>query len=169
MGAEYFYCFDKLSYVKGKRPEGCILCHIRDKNPQVQDLTVYRGNYFIVSINLYPYNPGHLLVFPNRHIQDVREYSEKENLKLNDLIHTFLDILDISHRPFGYNIGYNIGLTAGASISHLHCHIIPRYPRETGISDLIAGRRVLVEHPLKTIKKIKKIINSKAFKDKLPP
>ena len=53
-------------------------------------------------------------------------------------------------KPSGYNIGYNMGLAAGASIEHLHLHIIPRYPREIGIAELIAGSRVLVQHPRET-------------------
>ena len=77
MQKDYFFCFDKMSYVKGNnRPDGCILCFIKDKNPDVVDLSVYTDEDFIVSVNLYPYNPGHLIIFPVRHISDIREYIE---------------------------------------------------------------------------------------------
>jgi ATP adenylyltransferase len=66
-----------------------------------------------------------------------------------------LNILDHTHNPKAYNIGYNMGLEAGASIKHLHLHIIPRYPHEIGIADLMAGKRVLVENPKDTVKKIR--------------
>ena len=59
-------------------------------------------------------------------------------------------MLDREMKPAGYNIGYNMGLSAGASIEHLHLHIIPRYPREIGIVELISGSRVLVQHPRET-------------------
>ncbi|GAB1457465.1 hypothetical protein MASR2M48_27730 [Spirochaetota bacterium] len=58
--------------------------------------------------------------------------------------------MDSTHHPVAYNLGYNMGLSAGASIDHLHLHIIPRYAREIGITELLAGRRVLVQNPLDT-------------------
>lgn len=143
----YFYNFDKMAYIRGTRPEGCILCLIRDGDPHVIDLTVFADELYTVTVNLYPYNPGHLMIFPNRHIVDVRELDHEEERRLTDLSRRFLDLLDRTHQPSGYNIGYNMGLSAGASIDHLHLHIIPRYPREIGIADLVAGKRVLVEDP----------------------
>lgn len=143
----YFFNFDKMEYVKGPRPDGCILCLIRDKSEQVADLTVYADELFTVSVNLYPYNPGHLMVFPNRHIEDVRNYTTEEETRATELTRRFLDVLDRTHGPSAYNIGYNMGASAGASIDHLHLHLIPRYPREIGIADLVAGKRVLIEDP----------------------
>jgi ATP adenylyltransferase len=146
----YFFSFDKLDYVRGSRPGGCILCLIRDRSSEVEDLSIWRDDLFIVSVNLYPYNPGHLLVHPVRHIEDVREYTAAECERLDRLQRALLGLLDRAYAPCGYNIGYNMGRAAGASIGHLHLHLIPRYPHETGIADLIAGRRVLVEDPRRT-------------------
>ena len=157
---EYFYALDKLAYLKGRKPEGCILCLVRDKSPEVVDLTVWSDDLFIVSVNLYPYNPGHLIVFPRRHVEDIRAYTEEEERRQNSVVKKFLDVLDRTHAPTAYNIGYNMGLTAGASISHLHLHIIPRYPREIGVADLIAGQRVLVETPLQSADKIRSVLNT---------
>lgn len=128
---------------------------IRDRNPEVIDLSVYRDELFVVSVNLYPYNPGHLLIFPLRHIEDIRDYSPRENRRLEELLRYFLDLSDQSYSPQGYNIGYNMGTPAGGSIAHLHLHLIPRYHRELGIADLIAGKRVLVEDPRETARKLK--------------
>jgi ATP adenylyltransferase len=143
----YFFNFDKMKYVKGPRPTGCILCMIREGSEQVADLTVYADELFTVSVNLYPYNPGHLMIFPNRHIEDVRDYTEREEARATQLTRRFLDVLETTHQPSAFNIGYNMGASAGASIDHLHLHIIPRYPREIGIADLVAGKRVLIEDP----------------------
>jgi ATP adenylyltransferase len=154
----YFFCFDKLAYVQGKRPSGCILCHIRDKNKYVVNLSIYRNEYFVVCINLYPYNPGHIFIFPVRHITDIRDYTEEEERNFTRLQKTFINVLDNIYNPQGYNIGYNMGLASGASIEHLHCHIIPRYPREIGIADLIAGKKVLVESPYDTKTRIKEYL-----------
>ncbi|HUX13420.1 MAG TPA: HIT domain-containing protein [Spirochaetia bacterium] len=152
---EYFFNFEKMAYIKGHRPVGCILCLIRDESPEVVNLTVYRTEYFLAVVNLYPYNPGHLMVFPRRHLLDIREYTVEEEMDLARVNRLLLDVLDRTHAPRAYNIGYNMGPVAGASIDHIHLHIIPRYPRETGIADLLAGKRVLVEDPLQTTEKIR--------------
>jgi ATP adenylyltransferase len=151
----YFFNFDKMKYVKGPRPDGCILCLIRNRSPEVVDLTVYAGDLFTVSVNLYPYNPGHLMIFPNRHLEDVRDYSSEEEQRVTELTRKFLSVLDRTHQPSAFNVGYNMGAVAGASIDHLHLHIIPRYPREIGIADLVAGSRVLIEDPRVTQERIK--------------
>jgi ATP adenylyltransferase len=109
----------------------------------------------MVSVNLYPYNPGHLILFPRRHVTDLRQLSPEERLELEALTDACLTVLDSTHAPGGYNIGYNMGLVAGASIDHLHLHVIPRYPREIGIAELIAGKRVLVEDPRATMEKVR--------------
>ena len=155
MADQYFLCFDKISYVKGERPDGCILCLIREKHANVVDLSVYRDDFFIVSVNLYPFNPGHLIIFPQRHIEDIRDYTSQEEKRLILLQKELLNILDKVYSPKSYNFGYNMGAAAGASIGHLHLHVIPRYPNEIGISDLIAGKKVLMENPFDTVKKIK--------------
>ncbi len=147
-----------MEYLKGTRPDGCILCLIRDGSSEVRKLVVHSSPFFIVSVNLYPYNPGHLLIFPKRHLLDVRELSSEEDEELTKLTRAVLNTLDFTHTPNAYNIGYNMGQTAGASIEHLHLHIIPRYPRETGIADIIAGKRVLVEDPNVTVKRVRKAI-----------
>lgn len=159
----YFFAFDKLDYVRGGRPRGCILCLLRDRDPEVIDLSIWRDELFIVSVNLYPYNPGHLLVSPTRHIEDVREYTEAEWRRLARLEPAVLDLLDRSHHPAGYNIGYNMGSAAGASIGHLHLHIIPRYPNEMGIADLLADRRVLVEDPRQTAEGLRELAAQPPF------
>jgi len=147
---DYFFNFEKLGYLTGDKPEGCILCLVRDGSDSVHRFVVHEAPGFIVSLNLYPYNPGHLLLFPKRHITDVREMDEAERTECGRLTGLCLDVLDATHHPVGYNIGYNMGRPAGASIDHLHLHVIPRYPREIGIAELLAGKRVLVQDPSAT-------------------
>lgn len=154
---EYFFNFDKLGYLKGGRPEGCILCLVRDGSADVDRLVVHETERFLVSLNLYPYNPGHLLVFPKRHVTDIRALQDSEKSELTWLTDLCLDALDRALNPSGFNIGYNMGLTAGASIDHLHLHIIPRYPREIGIVELLAGKRVLVQDPMETLVCLKQV------------
>jgi ATP adenylyltransferase len=159
----YFFNFDKMSYVKGKRPAGCILCLLRDNSPDVVDLTIWRDRFFIASVNLYPYNPGHLLLCPCRHVEDVRELTREEERRMAGMQRWLLGLLDRAYAPHAYNIGFNMGGAAGASINHLHLHIIPRYPRETGIADLIAGARVLVEDPRETARRLSALAAQEPF------
>lgn len=161
--SEYFFNFEKLAYLKTPKPKGCILCLISEKSSAVKNLTVWENGQFIVTVNLYPYNPGHLLIAPRRHITDIRALTSGEEEQLHALQRRFLTILDRIYAPSAYNIGFNMGLAAGASIKHLHLHIIPRYPRETGIADLIAGKRVLVESPIDTMHRIKDLLRRTPF------
>ena len=148
---EYFFNFDKIGYLKNKKPHDCILCLIRDGSNEVERLTVYENRHLVVSLNLYPYNPGHLIIFPRRHITDIRMLEDSEKRTLDLVVDRCLDNLDKVYNPPGYNIGYNLGLVAGASIEHLHLHIIPRYGNEIGIAELLGGKKVLVQNPLESL------------------
>jgi len=143
----FFFNFEKFAYIKGDKPPGCILCGIRDRRPEVVDLCFAESEYFLACINLFPFNPGHLLVFPKRHILDLREFAAAEALDFHQTACALLDALKTCYAPLGFNIGYNMGSAAGGSIEHLHQHIIPRYQREMGMAELIAGQRVTVEDP----------------------
>ncbi|MFA6507056.1 MAG: HIT family protein [Treponemataceae bacterium] len=162
---DYFFNFEKLTYLTGERPSGCILCHIRDGDSSVIDLTVYRKNGFMVCLNLYPYNPGHVIIFPERHVLDIRGFNSSERAELDRTIDLTLNVLDAAMKPAGYNIGCNMGLVAGASIEHIHWHVIPRYPREIGIAELLAGKRVLVDHPLDTQARLKEAFDQSERKN----
>lgn len=146
---EYFFCFDKITYLKRKKDISCILCGLRDKDPEIEDTIVYRNESIAVSVNLYPYTSGHLIVYPLRHIEDMRDLTDTEHCSIKETLNRALTILDSLYAPSGYNIGYNMGPASGASIPHLHMHIIPRYPRELGIAELLGGKKVMVEHPLR--------------------
>ncbi|HUU28752.1 MAG TPA: HIT domain-containing protein [archaeon] len=147
----------KLSYVRGKKPDvECILCAVRDSDKRVPRLVVSRTELMIVSLNLFPYNPGHLIIFPLRHLNDIRELNHDEALELFSLQKQCMSALEAVYRPTGFNIGFNIGSSSGASIEHLHCHVIPRYRNEIGFVEMVSsGSRILVEDPRETLKKIR--------------
>ena len=113
---------NKMAYVRGKDRTDIelILYGIISGDERVEKLEVYQSELFFVSLNLYPYAPGHLIVFPKRHIVDVRELTSEEVEQLHNVQNIGVNVLDILYSPGGYNIGYNIGNAAGASIQHLH-------------------------------------------------
>ena len=156
---------NKREYVRGKRPKvDCILCSILNGDPQVVELLVHRTNLFGVTVNLYPYNAGHIMIFPIRHIIDPREYNDDEVLELHELQNMCLDILQETYDPMGFNIGYNLGRTSGQSIPHVHLHIVPRYPNEVGFMDIIGGAKIVVEDPIDSQKKLTKAFRAASKK-----
>ena len=154
---EYFFNFEKIAYLKDKKPDGCILCRLHSGEPET-DTIVYRTEDIAVALNLYPYNPGHCMIFPLRHVEDIRELTADERQSLDSVLDKVLGALDSLYKPSGYNIGFNMGLEAGASIGHLHLHVIPRYPHELGIAELLGGKRVLVEDLKLTKEKLKEAL-----------
>jgi ATP adenylyltransferase len=147
----------KLAYVRGKKPEvECILCALRDRDKRVDQLAVLRHELMIVTLNLYPYNPGHLMIFSRRHLTDIRRFTSEEVLAMHRLQELSMRVLESLYNPSGFNIGYNIGSSSGASIEHVHCHIIPRHRNEIGFVEMISeGSRVLVENPMDTRDKLR--------------
>jgi ATP adenylyltransferase len=160
MKRNYLFNANKLKYAKGEKPRvACILCSIADRAKNITLLEIYRTGKFIVSANLYPYNPGHVLIFPIRHVEDILELTDKEALEMHKLTVKTISILKDEFNPPGYNIGCNIGNQSGASIPHLHQHIIPRYGNEAGFIDIIAGTRLFVVDPAEMMEKLKKRFN----------
>lgn len=155
---------NKLDYARGKRPPvDCILCAVAQDDPKVDNLRVYRHDSWYVTLNLYPYNPGHLMVVPLTHYTDVRELSEAEVLELHRLQVLTLQVLEREYRPGGFNVGYNLGPASGASIEHLHLQIVPRYRSEVGFFDLLSDSRVIVEEPRVTKERL-----TRAFAEAAP-
>jgi len=150
----------KMEYIKSCSGfAGCILCKILKNESDNKDTTrllVVEGHYSAVCVNKFPYNSGHLLIFPRRHITDYREYTPPEEEEISMWIKESLNILDRLYKPTGYNIGYNMGQFAGASIAHLHIHLIPRFKNELGFIDIIGGAKIIVENPVKTMERLKK-------------
>jgi len=157
--SEYLFPFHKKKYIKGRNENNtteCILCESLKKDSTIPSLIVCHTPLTAVCINLYPYNSGHLMIFPKRHLADIRVLSPKEEQEITTLSKNFMDIIDGLYHPSGYNVGYNLGESSGASISHIHRHIIPRYANEIGIVELIGGSKVLIEDPKTTLKLVTK-------------
>ena len=146
----------KLAYARGKRPQvDCILCAVLAKDPAVERLIIFETTHWAVTANLYPYNPGHVMLIPRRHLEDVRDLRRAEQRELHDLQACTLDVLEQAYAPHGFNVGFNLGKTAGASMPHLHLHVVPRYHGELGFMDLLSQTRTLVEPPRTTVRRLR--------------
>ena len=161
----------KLDYVQGKaRPNvDCILCAIKDNDERVVILKVYEDDLIYVSLNLYPYNPGHLLIVTNRHVASLTDLTKNEIQHSFRVIQGLQLMLNDLYNPHGYNIGVNQGRSAGASIEHIHFHLVPRFGAELGFIDIVGKTRVLPEG-LESVKKkieenIGKYLNAQFFEN----
>jgi len=153
---KHLFIPSKIDYVRGKRPRvDCILCAIRAHDKRVVDSVIIGTSLMTVALNLYPYNPGHLMIFPNRHIEDIKELSRDEVIEMHRLTVLSTKLLQEIYHPQGFNIGYNLGESSGASIRHLHRHIVPRYKNELGFVDILGGSKIIVEDPKHALEKLK--------------
>ncbi len=151
------FSVNKLKYAKGDRPNvDCILCGVKDNDPNVPNLTIASTELSVLSVNLFPYNPGHLIVFPKRHLLKFEELQEDEIIDIHRLTTKSLRIISEKWKAKGFNLGYNLGQNSGGSIPHIHQHIVPRFPNEVGFLDVFANTRVVIYEPYKMVEEIKK-------------
>jgi ATP adenylyltransferase len=145
---KYLFSTNKIHYARGDRPNvECILCGVIDQNPLVTNLAIVHTNLSIVSVNLYPYNPGHLIIFPKRHLLNFADVTDAEILDIHNLTTKAVKIISKAWRAEGFNIGYNIGKNSGGSIPHIHQHIVPRFPNEVGFLDVFCNTRIVIYDP----------------------
>ena len=137
----------RLSYVTSadKPRTSCIFCDAADATLQAE-LVVDRGKSAFVILNLYPYNSGHVMVVPNRHVATLGELDRAELAELMLLVQRAERALTDVYAPQGLNVGINIGKAAGAGMAdHLHVHVVPRWAGDTNFMSTVGDVRVLPE------------------------
>ena len=133
-------------YVYLRKRSGCIFCLAKKaKNPKKLYI-LERSAHSFSMLNLYPYNNGHVMVAPYRHVKSLELLSDEELLDMIKLINKAKVIIDKRLKPHGFNIGLNVGKVAGAGFAgHIHAHIVPRWTGDTNFMPLIGGARVMPE------------------------
>jgi ATP adenylyltransferase len=138
----------RMAYIKGEHrvgtePEGCPFCVIPGLS-DAEGLIVARGDRVFTVLNLYPYNAGHLMVCPYRHVADYTDLDEPETVELAEHTKRAVAALRAASGAQGFNIGMNMGGVAGAGIAaHLHQHVVPRWGGDTNFMPIIGHTRVL--------------------------
>lgn len=138
----------RLAYVTAAAAEdpGCVFCAVGDQGPGPDSLVVYRGAHCFVILNLYPYNNGHLMVVPARHVGRLAVLTPEELDELMRLTRAAEMALDARYHPHGFNMGLNLGKPAGAGVlDHLHMHVVPRWNGDTNFMTVVGETRVLPE------------------------
>jgi len=147
----------RIGYIlSDKKEEGCIFCNaLRAKNDE-EKLILYRSEHSFIIMNLYPYNAGHIMVVPNRHLNTPLELTEKEQLDLFKLVNMGVKAIQKVMKPDGFNLGMNLGKTAGAGIDdHIHIHIVPRWNGDTNFMSTVSDTKVISEALKETYKKLR--------------
>ena len=139
----------RATYIKGDGEEaepGCPLCNAHQAGDDARKLVLYRGESAYVLMNLYPYNPGHLMVVPYEHTADFAALPPPSAAELINVGQFCAHVLAEAMRPHGFNIGMNLGRVAGAGIDeHLHLHVVPRWNGDTNFMPLIGGVKLVPE------------------------
>jgi len=138
-----------------KNEQGCIFCPGEDRSRDEERLILHVGKKTMVIMNRYPYNNGHLLVAPVRHVGALDQLSPEEILDLMMTVRQCIDVLKMVMQPEGFNVGLNLGRVAGAGVEgHLHFHIVPRWNGDTNYMTVLGEVRVIPEHLRQTYKKL---------------
>lgn len=137
----------RISYIVNDKEGGCIFCKGCAAGDDRSRLVLHRGELTIVMLNKYPYNNGHLMVAPRRHVGAIEQLTQDEAGDLIATIQRCCVLLKKVLSPEGFNIGANLGKVAGAGIEdHLHFHIVPRWGGDTNFMPVLADTRVIPEH-----------------------
>ena len=136
--------------------EGCIFCQKSKEHRDEENHILFRGKTCLVMLNTFPYNNGHLMIVPYRHIGSLEELSPEEGQELVEIASRMLTLLKKVLHPEGFNLGMNIGEVAGAGIAgHLHLHIVPRWKGDSNFMPILSDVKVISVSLDETYRKLK--------------
>jgi ATP adenylyltransferase len=156
---EYLWAPWRIKYIEkiiSSGDESCIFCDKPAENKDAENFILYRSELNFVIMNRFPYNSGHLMVAPYRHVAALDELNGEELNEHYKLVARCSSVLKKIMKPDGFNIGMNIGRVAGAGIDkHIHSHIVSRWNGDTNFMPVIAGTKVVNESLEDTYCKLK--------------
>lgn len=149
----------RLQYITAEKEKGCFLCRYIKSKKDDKNLILYRGKTAFIILNRFPYNSGHLMIAPVKHIAELNRLSDEEQLELIKLTSLSIDLLKKALKPMGFNIGVNIGKVAGAGLEdHLHFHVVPRWNGDTNFMPTTSNTKVMPQLLKDTYRTLKKFL-----------
>ncbi|MFN3505415.1 MAG: HIT family protein [Caldimicrobium sp.] len=143
-------------YVSGKREKGCIFCPPKNPTSPEERPILYLDDKVMVMLNKFPYNTGHLLISPIRHIAELKDLQEEEMLALMKMAQNSIEILKKVLNPDGFNVGFNLGKVAGAGYpDHIHLQIVPRWEGDINFLSILDDLRLASHHYLRVYELLK--------------
>lgn len=151
----------RMQYVaSAAKSDGCIFCEKWKVEEDAENLILFRGEACFAILNLFPYNNGHLMIVPIRHVADIVDLNTSEQAEMFRLMQRMVSALRETMSPHGFNIGFNLGRAAGAGIAdHLHLHVVPRWSGDTNFMPVLGATRVISEALEETYCKLKAALN----------
>lgn len=155
---DHLYTPWRMAYIRGeKKPvQGCVFCNLAASEDDHHQIISYSKHVF-VTLNIFPYNNGHLMVVPYEHLQTQEAMTEEMLTDVMLTVNRCLAVLRKAYNPPAFNLGVNLGQAAGAGIAeHYHFHIVPRWPSDANFMTVIGNTRVIpdslenIYHDLKT-------------------
>lgn len=146
----------RMVYVEKATPVGyCLFCETAGNGQDEKSLVLYRGRFVFVQMNLYPYNPGHVMIAPYRHVAGLCDLSSDEQHELIQEAARSTSLLRETMNSDGFNLGMNQGKAAGAGVEHhLHLHIVPRWNGDTNFMPVVADTKVIPQDLSGTYRKL---------------
>ena len=134
----------RIGYVAKEKRSGCVFCRMHKEKKDKKHHIFIRSRYCFAVLNTFPYNNGHLMIVPYRHIAEWDELTDREIVDIHKAIKLSLRLCRGALRPHGFNMGVNIGRAGGAGIAgHLHLHIVPRWQGDSNFMPAIADAKVI--------------------------
>ncbi len=151
----------RMEYILSEKPRECPFCRAVEAGDDRACHIVYRGEHCFVILNKYPYNNGHLMILPYRHVAELHEMTPEERREMMELLELCVRVLRQSSRPDGFNVGLNLGEAAGAGVQcHIHVHVVPRWHGDTNYMTVVNGVRVIPELLDETWERLKPIFDA---------
>lgn len=161
MTLERLYTPWRMKYINAKSKNGhggsgCVFCDKIHSHQDRENFIVYRGPETFAILNIYPYNPGHLMVLPNAHVSTLTDLSPVVQAEIMHVSTYFTQVISAVMKPDGFNVGLNLGRAAGAGIdAHLHMHVVPRWTGDSNFLPVLGETRILPEELTDTYDKLK--------------
>lgn len=152
----------RVAYITGGAKESeCIFCTKPQQRNDPANYILHRGASCFVILNLYPYNNGHLMIVPYRHVAEFDTLTVEESTDMTRQLQVSLRVLKQAMAPQGFNVGMNLGRVAGAGIdAHLHIHVVPRWNGDTNFMPVMGETRVISEGLDQTYRKVKALYDA---------
>jgi ATP adenylyltransferase len=147
---------------KKNKSRACLFCSMANETPNTDNLIAWRGKYCFVVLNRFPYNSGHLMIVPYRHMSRFGKLSGEEHGEIMMLTGKCIKALESVSKPQGFNFGANLGKTAGAGIDkHIHFHLVPRWNGDTNFMPVLSDVKLVSESMIDMYQKLRQALKEK--------
>jgi len=159
---DYLWTPWRYAYVStAEKATGCVFCDAANAGDDAKTRIVFRGQHCFVILNTFPYTPGHVMIVPFAHLDELQKLPIEAAHEMMDLSQRMEKILRQLYTPDGVNLGMNIGKAAGAGVAgHIHMHALPRWVADSNFVTVVCETRILPESLELTYQRIKEALES---------